>query len=412
MNEKERKLLTALYILVAFTIPFPPNINSPAIIIFSVFSIWLSNKYKSHNRVYFHFFWANILFSIIFVIGFFYTANIHSGLRLFETRISLIAFPILVLVSGDFWDRTVIRTVLVSFAIVTVACGFFIQGQLLLFLLDQGRPFADFFDWHVSGSDLSERMDIHPAYLSMYSVFAVAVIYEFFVRGKRISTRAVFAYLLIVYLIVLTLHLSSRTSLVVLAAVLALVCFDFIRQYRLKAWLMIVPVLFLVGWLFSLNKFSIKSRLENNIGLNIDFFLHDKMPGDSIYKDHRVYAWYSSIKLSKKNFFIGVGSGDADDSLAPYYKKLNVGEFANIQLNSHNQYFDAIIRNGVLGLISLLLCYIFGACKTGFRRLYLIFVIIIATNSITENILNRQKGVVFFAVFNSLLFTYYRRRDG
>lgn len=410
MNTKEQVFLLLFSLLIVFTMPSVEHINSKAIIFFTIYNIWLWLKYKTYSKKYFNYCIVVLLFSFVFLLGTLNTTNINSVLRLSETRLSLVIFPLLLVITGRLWTKALIRTVLIAFAVTIIICGLIIQGWLIKDLLSQGKSFTDFFYWRLSGADLSYRIGIHPTYLSMYALFSIGIIYEFFIVGEHRLLKIISSCFSIAYLIVLILHLSSRISLIILMFVLLLLLYNAIIHYRCKALFGILPMLILFFWLFSLNNFSIKSRLENNIGLDMNFFINNKRPNDSIPHDNRTYEWYSSMKLIKDNIWFGVGSGDVNDSLNEHYRELKADSLVVAQANSHNQFFDSIIRNGILGFISLLALYFYGVLKTGFKLTYLIFTLVIVITSVTENILERQKGVVFFSVFNALLFRYYKEK--
>lgn len=408
MTTKEQSFLLLFSLLIVFTLPSVEHINAKAIILFALYNIWLWWKYKSYTKKYLAYCIVALLFSFVFLLGISNTTNLNAALKLAETRLSLVVLPLLLLIAGRLWSKDLIRTVLVAFAVTTIICGLIIQGWLVADLLSHGKSLADFFYWRVSGADLSYRIGIHPSYLSMYVLFSIGIIYEFFIVEEHKALKIIPGCFSIVYLVILTLHLSSRISLIVLALVLLLFFFHAVSHFSRKAWIGILPLAILLYWLFSLDNFSIKSRLENNIGLDWSFFLDNKRPNDSIPHDNRTYEWYSAVELIKENLWFGVGSGDVDDSLHEHYRELKAYSLIEAQANAHNQFFDAIIRNGILGFISLLGLYFYGVYRTRIKRLYLIFTFVIVITSLTENILDRQKGVVFFAVFNTLLFKYYK----
>lgn len=91
-----------------------------------------------------------------------------------------------------------------------------------------------------------------------------------------------------------------------------------------------------------------------------------------------------------------------------YVDYIYISDAITNELNSHNQYFETIISLGIIGLISLLVYFIvpiFIMIKNkNFSVIYLIFILIISFNAIFEAIFERQDGIIFFNLFNMLLF--------
>jgi O-antigen ligase len=234
----------------------------------------------------------------------------------------------------------------------------------------------------------------------MYTMFSIGIVYEILLKKKKLSLKVIGGYLIIGYLIVLTLHLASRISILILPCVIVMFLVQIIRQHKIQSLWIILPIFIGIVVLFNLRLFALTSRLENGIGNPF------KLPGPES-SDTRSMAWYSSLEIIKNNFLFGVGTGDATAELNTIYNNLGKPSLAEVNLNSHNQYFDSLIRNGIFGLVGLLLLYFYGPFDVRFRSwLYGVFLLVIVLTSVTENILDRQKGVVFFAVFNALLYRY------
>lgn len=399
-----------LMLLMIITIPFEAKMNARVIIAFSAFSIWLSIKHRNYSASAFPFAGTLLVFPTVFLLGFLNTSNLNSALRLLEARFSLIAFPVLLLVAGARWTRQSISISLLGFAIIIIACGLVIQLSLVGDLVCQDQPLSLFFYWKFSGANLSERIGLHPTYLSMYAIFSMGILHEFLIANRTFDLKYVLGITGIFYLVFLTIHLSSRISLVCMLVVLGLLLIKEFRDVKKSG----PAILVIVGALMGLLVFSgssIKSRFENNLGLSFSLLTGDTVPTDNLHFDQRTFAWYSAAQLMKENALFGVGSGDVDDELHDYYLKLNVPGLAEEKLNTHNQFFDAVVRNGVLGLLSLIILYFCGVYRNRRNTLYLIFTIIVVIFSLTENILDRQKGTVFFGVFSVLVYTYGKLRS-
>ncbi|MDQ4138889.1 MAG: hypothetical protein M3142_00040, partial [Bacteroidota bacterium] len=76
--------------------------------------------------------------------------------------------------------------------------------------------------------------------------------------------------------------------------------------------------------------------------------------------------------------------------------------------NTHNEYLEEALRHGIIGLTLLMLAFLFPVVLSIKHRnfLYFLFLITFMIACLSEVFLNRQKGVIFYAFFNALLFMY------
>jgi O-antigen ligase len=118
----------------------------------------------------------------------------------------------------------------------------------------------------------------------------------------------------------------------------------------------------------------------------------------------RLAKWYFTIEAGQQSWLFGTGTGDDEDALLDTYKKNNFKEGYIPRFNAHNQFLQTWLGLGIIGLIILILNLfipLFLAFKE--RNLYYcIFLILIISFCLTESVLCRQHGVVFYSFFNSL----------
>ena len=76
------------------------------------------------------------------------------------------------------------------------------------------------------------------------------------------------------------------------------------------------------------------------------------------------------------------------------------------KFNAHNQYMQTMLGHGIPGLFCLLaiiLLQLFEAFKRS-DLLYLSFVLLFSMAGLTESMLNRNKGIMFFLVFSFVFY--------
>lgn len=116
----------------------------------------------------------------------------------------------------------------------------------------------------------------------------------------------------------------------------------------------------------------------------------------------RLDLWENSVSLIKKHLWTGVGTGDVKDAFAKELE-LNNSSLAETNMRSHNQYFTFWIAFGIIGLIFILFSMIYPtvALHAWKNPLFWAFFFIVMLSMFTEDTLEPQDGVTFFAFFYS-----------
>ena len=119
----------------------------------------------------------------------------------------------------------------------------------------------------------------------------------------------------------------------------------------------------------------------------------------------RLEFWKAALQIIKENPLLGVGTGDVKNAFEDQYTKMNSPLAKEWRLRSPNQFLAITVAFGFIGLILFLITLIFPliADKNFNTYLYLMFFVIGFLSMISEDTLETQAGVTFFAFFNSLL---------
>lgn len=117
----------------------------------------------------------------------------------------------------------------------------------------------------------------------------------------------------------------------------------------------------------------------------------------------RFEYWKAALDIIKNNLFFGVGTGDVPKVFEQEYIKMNSSLSQNWRLRSHNQYLSIAVAFGIIGLLwfiaTLAAPFLINTKKISY--LYITFFIIAIISFFTEDTLETQAGVTFFAFLNS-----------
>lgn len=126
----------------------------------------------------------------------------------------------------------------------------------------------------------------------------------------------------------------------------------------------------------------------------------------------RIEYWKAALGIFKKNIFFGVGTGDIVNAYPSQYEKMNSRLESRVRLRAHNQYLTFAATFGITGLFYFIFALIFPMRLMNKTHdfLYITFWLIAVFSMISEDTLETQAGVTFFAFFNCLFL--FARDDG
>ena len=121
----------------------------------------------------------------------------------------------------------------------------------------------------------------------------------------------------------------------------------------------------------------------------------------------RLYFWKASVtQLYEDNRWpAGVGTGDGQDYLDQAYIKRHLDNYGYLGYDPHNQWIITLLQLGLIGVGLLGSVFLFGLWGAYKREnlAFILFAWVIFCFSLSESILEVNKGVVFFALFFCVL---------
>jgi hypothetical protein len=148
---------------------------------------------------------------------------------------------------------------------------------------------------------------------------------------------------------------------------------------------------------------NLRVRLDKTI---MEYYAYENAgnpTGNSVLQ--RLEYWKAGWNIFKQNFWTGVGTGDVQKEFDKEYERENSRLSKEFRLRAHNQYLTIALTFGFAGLLFFLfsLFYPIFELEKQSDFLYMVFFIILFISMFTEDTLETQAGVTFFAFFNSFL---------
>lgn len=353
----------------------------------------------------------NILYKIFLglflmsLAGMFYTASPDEGWKDVTVKISLFFFP---LVLGSQAPLGTKRTndLLKAFAIAMGISVLYLIFNALIKYFEDGSS-SHFFYGNFAAL---KRVPVH--YFALYCNFAFFIALDFLfnkIQRHQKGLRILFIFLILILFSALFLC-SIRIQFV--AFILVLVLF-FIRQFKGKIPNYKIALGILTSLLIVSTMALIIPESKRRITETLDEYSAFRGREELKQMNHRVFLWKYATKVISENFWIGTGTGDANNALYEYLKTekakfwdgTGVYTLSKKKYNYHNAFLQHFATNGILAFLFLVLLIFLPLFQKAqeFSMIRILFLILIAISFMTESMLERQAGTLFFAFFYALL---------
>lgn len=338
-----------------------------------------------------------ILFYLFHVVSLLYSQNPQQGISDISQKIGLLVFP-LVLGSTAYrltkkQEIYVLLSFVISCLIISLVCLGYGLYKLQTFNTNE----------YLFYEGLTKLIfPVQPIYYAIYVCFATAIL--LFLLGQDYGSRMkqITIIVLILYFFCYLLLLMARTAILANSIILCLGGLYYAHKRGGVKWLYGLAFTVLTTGILMIYKIDfLNERITSIINSKLYF---DPQENNANGLTLRLVKWECSLKGIANNPIIGVGIGDAQDFLQECYKSKNFWGHV-YRFNSHNQYLQTTLGLGIIGLV-ILICTLTVPMHQFFKQkdyLYLWFLILITIVFVTESVLERKQGIIFYSFFNSFL---------
>lgn len=348
--------------------------------------------------------WLLVGFFLLHIAGMIFTADQREGWRNVEKKILLLAFPIVLGTSSWDLDKTSIKNILLLFALSCLVVSLFSLG------VGFSRYLSDDTTEYLFHEGLTEKIGAQPIYFGMYICFAAVI---FFWLLISLELKNIVRFLLvaaIIFLILFSVLLSARIALALLLLISAIGGYNFSKKlHALKLFWGLGVVTIVACVIVVANIPVLKERVMELVNTKF-YFSPEENNANGLTL--RLVKWQCSIEGLAANPIVGVGTGDTQEFLQACYKEKNFwGEV--FRYNSHNQFLQSALGLGLPGLLTLVACLWYQTRIAWAKKdyVYLVFIVIICVCFLTESVLERKQGILFYGLFSALLPFYPVSRD-
>jgi O-antigen ligase len=363
-----------------------------------------------------------VAFSGMQLVGMFYTENTTNGWLAIEKKIFLLLIPIALATTFIRFDRREIYRMFNLFVVSCIIGSFICIGSSLneLLMLQRGEISANELNYlnaspaavQAAASDpwlvfsyveLADGIHMHPTYLSLYLAFCVIVLFYRLLTGSLPKLESAVTKIIIVYFTIFIVSLSSRIVILSLATLYAIMIIESYWRSRPKSIsVMLLSLMLILALTLYFNPISRYRNLDEVASSSYD------VQPKTLYKtstEIRVSLWWLAVQgIRNVNPFLGTGTGDVGDLMFTISERYGIKNILD-SYNPHNEFLYILLGNGLVSLAIFISLLAIPFRKALQQRNYMLvgFLFLIVSICLTETILERQKGIAFFALIFPLL---------
>jgi O-antigen ligase len=341
----------------------------------------------------------------LLLLGLIYTPNPHEAGRDVMLKISMLLLPLSFAALPRISEKNR-RIAIWTFAGSLTLAGLIAMGRALWWWM----VYDDAIYFSYNNFTFSKFVSMH--YFALYVGFAlVLVLGHWFENRSRFSVGKQFAWLLwALFFILLLVVLSVRMQFLAVPLTMLVVMGILLRKTkRFKEGLLVLVAGGILFSVFILSSSNTRTRLRD-MG---DEILSLKEITNEKQTNPRKYIWEAAATIVRENWLWGTGTGASDDLLQAHLASCDAlfwdGEghytLQNHRYNYHNEFLQHFATHGIGGFLFLMAVFLiplgFSDLRNDYRSMG--FLTLCGISFLTESMLERQAGVLFFSFFYGLM---------
>jgi|GEM_PF-1667016 len=395
--------------------------------LFYIFSHTSENKVKKSNWFPIIIFILPFLFLIISLI---YSDNQKRGVDLIVRILPLILCPVFFFLCKNLLTEKLFRICKIIF----VVGAFSIVAYSFLNAYNKNdylnRPFSDI-EYQYNGVTpdtitkeketemkyrrfkvfIEETSGTHSTYLGIYIMLSLFLIGELLFDKTQKTWLKILAAVIGLSMFAWLAYISVRAPL--LSFLVSVIFVLIVKIRKPKVIFGITASVFLISFVLYHSVPTLKLRVNEVIENKLAIPKGGTDPLLFNSTNVRLGSLFCSVDIFKSNFWAGVGVGDVQDELNDCYaNKIGAVIYTWDTYNNHNQYLFFATAAGIIGLLSFIGMMIYLILISIKRRdgLAIFYFVSAAILFLTENVLVRSDGIMYFAVIGYFIFFYQKEK--
>jgi O-antigen ligase len=323
-----------------------------------------------------------------FIVSIFYSYNVERGITYLIRCLPLLIIPL----SFAFLQPENKRAIIRSFVPAFVVTNALYIVLMLLYILQLGYLRSEHNLYYYYSFITYEFYNIgdHPIYLSVQFAMALFLLIQnnFFNKIKKA--------ILFVVLFFGLFFLARKGVILSFIIILPLYLSTIVKSKRVLIGSLLVVIVSFLAFMFVPEIKNRYAELWSKEG-----YVKNEVTSTGI----RLVLWENSLELIKESPVFGYGIGDNQELFALQMESKGYFILAQKKTNCHNQYLQFLLSIGVIGLsfFVLSILWLFSFFYMNKAYLGLAVVLFFLMVFVSESFLERQNGIITYALFISLL---------
>ena len=350
----------------------------------------LKEKFKNLKES--NIFWVLISLFLLHLMGLLYTSNFEYALKDLKIKLPIFFLPIVFITSPPL-SIAAFRSILKVLLITALLSSIYGMYYYLCY-------------FQVTFFELRE-MSHFISHIRLSLLNTIAAFAAFYLLAKnnwrKLSYTNLYYLMAGIWLFIFNGIMGARMGLVVFFILLLLGSIFLVIRHK-KIWLAAVLLVLMIALpiLSYVTLPSIKMRTHEVVYELQSYHLNQDPNGKSIAQ--RFVYWNIAWDIFKTAPLMGIGTGDVADAFNSYYLAHPNLLQQQYQHRAHNQWLTILLTFGILGLLLFMLVVFYPLFynRKYLDYFYIVFFIAFALSLLTEDTLETQAGVTFYALFNCL----------
>jgi O-antigen ligase len=371
-----------------------------AVVLFSVFGFFHSS-YSGVSQLWkYRLLLLPILFFLASLCGILFAEDLPAAYNQVGRQIPLFTIPLVFILLDKKMSEHEVHLIFMFFVLACLACALACCGYAVFQIIDN-RSFIDPHnrgEYIFSYTNLTEPVGFDPIYLSMFCNFAVIIAFT-----SPVIPLTRWRNPIVIFLGFFILLIASKIGIITFLLILLIAIGKIAKRLRTYA---LIGFVLLIGLVAVTQVPFLRSRFITPWEFRYDESHGEKWNSTTF----RLAIWSCSAATIAKHPLMGYGTAGGQKALEVVFREKHFTWGLNHHYNAHNQFISTQLDLGIAGfliIVAMVLLPFFEAIKKEYF-LGVIFLIIIMLSFLVESVLLRQKGIVFFTFFYSLLFWQFR----
>jgi O-antigen ligase len=400
----DKAQILTLY-LVVVSLPWPIRIGAWALALFVLVSVLNYKQLIQYKSSHLYFLIPCILYFLFHLFYFFSDRGIPNAWFEVEKKAAFLLLPLLLLNTRFIIDAqrslNVMNYYVLSVVTASIVC--FTYASIQYFTNSQ----SDIFYYH----SLTQSIGHHAVYFSAQVIIAIAFSYYLITQNKNVRINS----MIIFFLIITVLFLSSKIMIACLCLLLLIVFLKNLMAFRTTKTILISLLaagMIIIG--ISISNKHISERFTD-LSFNRIELVNQEKYSPSMYFDGLVLRliqlkFAAQILNENHSWITGVGPARSQELLNDKYRNADMytgddHKGGYLGYNFHNQYAETLVRLGITGLVLLFIMIIYIFIYSIATRNFLLFVstLLFSIFSFSESVFETQRGTVTFLFLTCIL---------